>query len=119
MMVIVPNYIADEINARLDAEIEKHPRAARDRDELYRQLVSYVNDHGVIPDFSLEPRDSVSGPQGEDAPAAECAAPQSGDAVASPNPSPTATHPNLSPGKSVNSHTADKDVVSAEPGQSS
>lgn len=56
MLVIVPNYLANALNAKLDAEIEKHPGAAKDRDELYSQLLSYVNEHGVIPDFSLEPR---------------------------------------------------------------
>jgi len=59
--VIVPNYIAAEINAKLDAEIEKHPGAAKDRDELYSQLLAYVNEHGVVPDFSLAPRTPESG----------------------------------------------------------
>ena len=53
MMVIVPNYLAAELNARLDAEIAKAPDAAKDREVLYAQLLAYVNDHGVIPDFSL------------------------------------------------------------------
>lgn len=53
-MLIVPNYIACELNQRLDAEIEKHPHAAKDRDHLYGQLLAYVNEHGIIPDFSLE-----------------------------------------------------------------
>lgn len=53
-MVIVPNYLRDEINARLDAEIVKHPNAAKDRGALYSQLLAYVDEHGVIPDFSLE-----------------------------------------------------------------
>lgn len=53
MMVIVPNYLRDELYRRLDAEIEKHPAAAKDREVLYSQLLSYVNEHGAIPDFSL------------------------------------------------------------------
>lgn len=52
-LVIVPNCLAAELNSRLDTEIAKHPEAAKDRDELYRQLLSYVDEHGVIPDFSL------------------------------------------------------------------
>jgi len=51
--VIVPNYIANEINAKLDAEIAKHPDAAKDRDALFSQLLAYVDQHGIVPDFSL------------------------------------------------------------------
>ena len=54
MLVIVPNYIADEINAKLDKQIEANPDAAKDRDALYGQLIAYFNEHGVIPDFSLQ-----------------------------------------------------------------
>ena len=54
MMVIVPNYLAAELNQRLDAEIAKHPPAAKDREVLYSQLLAYVNEHGAIPDFSLQ-----------------------------------------------------------------
>jgi hypothetical protein len=53
MLVVVPNYLADEINRRLDAEIEKHPDAAKDRDELYGSLLAYVYETGTVPDFSL------------------------------------------------------------------
>jgi hypothetical protein len=52
-MVIVPNYLAAELNRLLDAEIEKHPAAEKDREVLYSQLLAYVDEHGVIPDFSL------------------------------------------------------------------
>lgn len=50
---VVPNYLADELNRRLDAEIVRHPNAAKDRAFFYSQLLNYVNEHGVIPDFSL------------------------------------------------------------------
>lgn len=53
MFVVVPNYLSDEIYRRLDAEIAKEPDAAKDREALYRQLLSYFNEHGVIPNFSL------------------------------------------------------------------
>lgn len=56
MFYVVPNYIADEINRKLDAEIAKHPGAAKDREVLYSQLLGYVNEHGTVPDFSLEPK---------------------------------------------------------------
>lgn len=54
MLVIVPNYIVDEINAKLDAAFAECPEAAKDREALYEQLLGYVNDHGVVPDFSLQ-----------------------------------------------------------------
>jgi hypothetical protein len=54
MFVIVPNYIADAINAKLDAALAECPDAAKDRDALYEQLLGYVNEHGVVPDFSLK-----------------------------------------------------------------
>lgn len=53
MFLIVPNYLADELNEKLDAEIAKHPAAEKDRETLFSQLLAYVNEHGVIPDFSL------------------------------------------------------------------
>lgn len=54
MLVIVPNYLRRELESRLDEQIMLHPDAAKDREELYSQLLDYVNEYGVIPDFSLE-----------------------------------------------------------------
>lgn len=58
MLYIVPNYIGDEIDRKLDAEIEKHPNAAKDRHFLRGQLIDYFAKHGAVPDFSLEPKDA-------------------------------------------------------------
>jgi len=55
MFRIVPNYLADQLNGLLDAEIAKCPDAAKDRDVLYGQLLDYVDAHGVVPQFSLSP----------------------------------------------------------------
>jgi hypothetical protein len=52
-LVAVPNYLLDEIDAKLDAELEKHPAAAPDRELFRAQLIEYLDEHGVIPDFSL------------------------------------------------------------------
>jgi hypothetical protein len=54
MLVIVPDSLRDAINAKLDAEIAKHPDAAADREILYGQLLDYFNALGVLPDFTLE-----------------------------------------------------------------
>ena len=53
-IVIVPDELYEALQSRLDAEIAKVPDAAKDRDHLYRQLLAYVDEHGKIPDFSLE-----------------------------------------------------------------
>jgi hypothetical protein len=45
MFVVVPDSLHDAI-----AEV---PDAARDRDHLYSQLLSYFNEHGSLPEFSL------------------------------------------------------------------
>jgi hypothetical protein len=55
MLVVVPEYLRQELERRLDEQIALCPVAAVDRDELYRQLLAYVNEHGTIPDFSLAP----------------------------------------------------------------
>jgi len=54
---VVPQSLADAVNARLDAEIAKWPDAAKDRDALYEQLIWYFSKYGSIPDFTLEPKD--------------------------------------------------------------
>lgn len=52
-MVIVPDSLRNAISAKLDAAIAKCPDAAKDRDELYRQLLAYFDEHGEVPDFDL------------------------------------------------------------------
>lgn len=58
-LFIVPNELRDAIYAKLDAEIAKWPDAAKDREALYEQLLAYFNEHGVIPEFSLTPKEPV------------------------------------------------------------
>ena len=60
MFVIVPDYISDEIDRRLDEAIAKHPDAGKDRAILRSQLVAYVNEHGRVPDFNLAPKGEPS-----------------------------------------------------------
>lgn len=54
MFVIVPNHLSNAIYQRVDAAIEKVPDAAPDREHFYSVLLSHFNEHGVIPEFSLE-----------------------------------------------------------------
>lgn len=58
MLVIVPNYLKRELESRLDEQIILHPGAKKDREALYQQLLDYVNEYGVIPDFSLSPKET-------------------------------------------------------------
>lgn len=54
--VIVPNSLRDAIYEKIDAEIAKVPDAAPDRLIFYRVLLDHFNEHGVIPEFTLEKR---------------------------------------------------------------
>lgn len=55
MLCIVPTYILDAVNEKLDAAIAACPDAEKDRDELRAQLLGYFDEHGVVPDFTLRP----------------------------------------------------------------
>jgi len=51
---IIPNYLRDEINEKLDEQIVLEPGAEKDRKTLYQQILNYVIEHGVIPSFTLK-----------------------------------------------------------------
>jgi hypothetical protein len=53
MFWIVPNWLRDELYARLDAQIEQCPQALPDREEIYHRLLRHFDEHGTIPDFEL------------------------------------------------------------------
>ena len=55
MLVVVPNYIWDAIEAKLDMAIALHPEAENDREYLRSQLITYVDKYGTIPEFTLAP----------------------------------------------------------------
>lgn len=56
-MLIVPNTLTDAINAKLDRALKECPEAEKDREELFRQILSHFNEHGVIPDFVIGKRE--------------------------------------------------------------
>ena len=58
MLVIVPDSLYNEIQAKLDTAFVKMPDAERDRDCLYRQLLFFFNEHGFLPDFEVVKKDS-------------------------------------------------------------
>jgi len=59
MLVIVPDYIYNTIDEMLDREFEKYPDAEKDRRVLRSWLLGFVNEHGYIPDFTLQPKDEI------------------------------------------------------------
>jgi hypothetical protein len=52
-IVIVPDTLADAINAKLEAAYLLVPDAAKERANHFHVLLDYYNEHGVLPDFSL------------------------------------------------------------------
>jgi hypothetical protein len=53
VIAAVPTYLLDEIDTALDEEMP--PEATdEDRDALRRELLAYVAEHGVVPDFTVE-----------------------------------------------------------------
>lgn len=57
---IVPNELREALLARIDAALADAPEEARaDRDAIYAQLLAYYNEHGEIPEFSIQRRAEV------------------------------------------------------------
>lgn len=55
-LVIVPNFIQDTINTKLDEVLAATPDAQRYRDIYYHKLLEFFDDHGYVPDFRIEER---------------------------------------------------------------
>lgn len=51
--VIVPDFVHEAIKSALDKELAIFPEAEKERGQLYNQLLDYYNEHGTIPDFSI------------------------------------------------------------------
>lgn len=59
MLIILPNYISDEIDRRIDAAIANTPDAAPDR-ELFREtLIAHFAETGTVADFTLAKKHEV------------------------------------------------------------
>ena len=61
MLVIVPNFLRDAINAKLDEVFKTCPEAEKERESLYQRLLEYFDEHGVIPDFTLTSNPELTG----------------------------------------------------------
>lgn len=54
-VVIVLNQLRDSIYEKIDSQLENLPHLKEKREEIYNQLLNYYDDHGIIPDFNIEP----------------------------------------------------------------
>jgi len=70
MIKIVPNYVRDAIYKKIDAALLKWPDAEPDRALFYKQLLQVYDEHGMIPDFTIEhnplPSETPKDCEGED-----------------------------------------------------
>ena len=53
-LVIVPNSLRDAINRKIDIALKGCPEAEVERDQFYERLLTYFDEYGVIPDFTLQ-----------------------------------------------------------------
>ena len=59
-MAIVPNYVSDAINGKLDEKIAECPGAESDRAVLYEKLLDYFDEFGEIPDFTITKKEDAN-----------------------------------------------------------
>lgn len=59
MLCIVPNQLRDELYRRIDAQLAVWPELLPEREKVYGDLLLHFDEHGVIPDFDLSPRESA------------------------------------------------------------
>mgnify|MGYP000305380990 CR=1 FL=1 len=53
---VIPTDILEKVDKLLDEQIALVPDAAKDRETLKSSILDYVDEHGVIPQFSIERR---------------------------------------------------------------
>lgn len=58
-MVIVPNQLRDAIYTKVDAAIAEFPGAVADREYFYNVLLDYFDEHGEIPEFTLNRKEAA------------------------------------------------------------
>lgn len=56
MFRIVPNTLSEKLYQMIDDQLEKMPELKKDRENIYHDLLNYYDEHGVIPDFKIEPK---------------------------------------------------------------
>jgi len=53
-LCIVPNDLRDAIYKKIDEQLVDRPALVEHRESIYLDLLNYFDEHGVIPDFSLQ-----------------------------------------------------------------
>ena len=59
-LVIVPKHVSDAIDAAIDKVLAEVPDAAGDRSYFYQVLLDHFDQHGEVPEFTLEKRTFVA-----------------------------------------------------------
>lgn len=54
--LIVPDFVHDAINAKIDAALAETPEASDGRRHFYEVLLDHYNRHGELPEFTLVKR---------------------------------------------------------------
>lgn len=52
--VIVPEWLHNRINWKLDQVLRENPEASKDRDIFYKQLLAFYDDYGFVPEFTIQ-----------------------------------------------------------------
>ena len=53
-LVIVPEALRAAIDAAIDKELAGRPCDPGERDDIFRALLTYFDQHGTIPEFTLK-----------------------------------------------------------------
>ena len=53
MIAILPNFVRDAINEKLDAAFTEQSEAVIHRDIYFQKLLEFYDDNGYIPDFQI------------------------------------------------------------------
>jgi len=59
VFVVVPNYVRDAINERMEMSFIKYPLLKAHREEIFNDILAYYDKFGKIPDFEIQPKDSA------------------------------------------------------------
>ena len=54
MLVVVPNELHAAINVAIDTALDGRQCDEASREHIYRTILAYVDEHGVLPEFSLQ-----------------------------------------------------------------
>jgi len=53
-LVVVPNSLSEAIYRLVDNQLEKVPTLKPQRENIYKDILRYFDEHGHLPEFTLE-----------------------------------------------------------------